>query len=157
MLTARSMSGDVRVDALDRDPAGKVTLSAMSGEIELEGNAGSISLSSMSGDVQARGVYRNADMKSTSGDVELEGEGEQIRMNSVSGDVTVDLKNITARSIQARSTSGDVDIDLASGTDSVHFYVSSVSGSVHNSIPDAGSGANLQIQANSVSGDVTIR
>ena len=157
VLTARSMSGDVRVDALDRDPAGKVTLSAMSGEIELEGNAGSISLSSMSGDVQARGVYRNADMKSTSGDVELEGEGEQIRMNSVSGDVTVDLKNITARSIQARSTSGDVDIDLASGTDSVHFYVSSVSGSVHNSIPDAGSGANLQIQANSVSGDVSIR
>ena len=157
VLAARSMSGDIRVDALDRDPAGKVTLSAMSGEIEFEGNADNICLSSMSGDVQARGIYRNAEMKSTSGDVELEGEGEQIRMNSVSGDVTVDLKNITVRSIQAHSTSGDVDIDLASGTDSVHCSVSTVSGSVHSSIPDAGSGAKLQIQANSVSGDVTIR
>ena len=157
VLTARSMSGDVRVDALDSDPAGKVTLSAMSGEVEFEGNADIIILSSMSGDVQARGIYRNVEMKSTSGDVELEGEGEQIRMNSVSGDVTVDLENMSARSIQARSTSGDVDIDLAAGTDSVHCSVSTVSGSVHNSIPDAGSVAKLQIQANSVSGDVTVR
>lgn len=157
VLTARSMSGDVRVDALDRDPAGKVTLSAMSGEVEFEGNGDCIILSSMSGDVQARGIYRNVEMKSTSGDVELEGEGEQIRMYSVSGDVTIDLENMTARSIQARSTSGDVDIDLAVGTDSVHCSVSTVSGSVHNSIPDAGSVAKLQIQANSVSGDVTIR
>jgi len=157
VLTARSMSGDVRVDALDSDPAGKVTLSAMSGEVEFEGNADIIILSSMSGDVQARGIYRNVEMKSTSGDVELEGEGEQIRMNSVSGDVTIDLENMTARSIQARSTSGDVDIDLAAGTDSVHCSASTVSGSVHNSIPDAGSVAKLQIQANSVSGDVTVR
>ncbi len=156
-LSAHSMSGDVRVDALDRDPACKVSMSAMSGEIEFDGNADSICLSSMSGDVEARCICRNVEMKSTSGDVELEGEGEQIRMNSVSGDVTVDLRNTTVRSIQARSTSGDVDIDLAVGTESVHTSASSVSGAVRCSYPDAGTGAGVQITANSVSGDVTIK
>ena len=157
LLSARSMSGDVRADALDRDPAGRVSMSAMSGEIEYGGNADSICLSSMSGDVEARGTSGNVEMKSTSGDVELEGESEQIRMNSVSGDVTVDLRNTTVRSIQARSTSGDVDIDLAAGTESVHTSASSVSGSVRCSYPDAGTGAGVQITANSVSGDVTIK
>ncbi len=156
-LNAHSMSGDVRVDAVDSDPAGKVTLGAMSGEIEFEGNADSISLSSMSGDVEARGNYLNAEMKSTSGNVELEGSGEEIRMNSVSGDVTIDLNNTTVRSIQARSTSGDVDIDLASGMESVHVSMSTVSGSTHCGVADMGAGAKCQIQANSVSGDVTIR
>ena len=156
-FSAHSMSGDVRLGALDRDPAGKVSMSTMSGEIELDGNAETICLSSMSGEVEARGIYRNAEMKSTSGDVELEGEGEQIRMNSVSGDVTVDLRNTTVRSIQARSTSGDVDIDLAVGTEGVHTSASTVSGSVRCSYPDAGAGAPVQITANSVSGDVTVK
>ncbi len=156
-LTARSMSGDITVEALDGDPASVVTISAMSGEIELNGNADSVTLSSMSGDVEAYGIYQNADMKSTSGDVKLEGEAERIRMNSVSGDITAELRNATVRSIQAHTTSGDVDIDLPSGLDSIHTAMNSVSGSTSCSIPDSGAGARLQIQAKSVSGDVTIR
>ena len=156
-LNAHSMSGDIRVEAIGSERAEKIAISAMSGEIELEGNAGAIVLSSMSGDVEAHGIYRNADMKSTSGDVELEGEAEEIRMNSVSGDVTIKLNNTTARSIQAASTSGDVEIEPAGGTESVHAQMSTVSGSASCSLPDGGSGAALQITAKSVSGDVKIR
>ena len=156
-LTARTMSGDITVDATDRDPAGRITISAMSGEVEFKGNADSILLSSMSGEVEARGVYREAELKSTSGDVELDGEAEQVRMTSVSGDVTAEIHNTTVRSIQVRSTSGDVDVDLAGGTESVHTSISTVSGSAHCSVPDSGAGARLQIQASSVSGDVTIK
>ena len=156
-LSAHNMSGDVKVDALDKEPASRVTLSAMSGEVTFNGSADSIVLSSMSGDVEARGVYRSAELKSTSGDTELDGEAEQVRMNSVSGDVTAELRNPGVRSIQARSTSGDVDIDLANGTDSVHVSMSTVSGSTHCSVPDSGAGARLQIQASSVSGDVTVK
>ena len=149
---------NVRVDAIDRDPAGCVLLSAMSGEVEFEGNADTITMSSMSGDVEARGVFHTVEMKSTSGEVELEGEASQVRMNSVSGDVTVDLRNATVRSIEARSTSGDVDIDLTNGTESgVHTSMSTVSGSVNCSIPDAGPAAGLRIQAASVSGDITVK
>jgi DUF4097 and DUF4098 domain-containing protein YvlB len=157
-LTAHNMSGDVRVDAIDRDPAGCVLLSAMSGDVEFEGNADTITMSSLSGDVEARGVFHTVEMKSTSGEVELEGEANQVRMNSVSGDVTVDLRNATVRSIEARSTSGDVDIDLTNGTESgVHTSMSTVSGSVNCSIPDAGPAAGLRIQAASVSGDITVK
>ena len=156
-LTAHNMSGDVTVDALDRDPASRVTISAMSGEVEFNGSADSIVLSSMSGDVEARGIYQTAELKSTSGDAELDGEAEQVRVNSVSGDVTAELRNATVRSIQARSTSGDVDICLARETESVHVSMSTVSGSTHCSVPDSGTGAKLQIQASSVSGDVTVK
>ena len=156
-LNAHSMSGDIHVESIGGDPAGKVTIGTMSGDIELEGNAASILLSSMSGEVEARGIYRNVEMKSTSGDVELEGEAEQVRMSSVSGDVTVGLRNATARSIQAVSTSGDVEIEPAAGTESIHAMMSTVSGSASCRRPDGGSGAGLQITAKSVSGDVTIR
>ena len=157
-LIAHNMSGDIRIDAIDRDPAGYILLSAMSGDLEFEGNANTITMSSMSGDVEARGVFDSVEMKSTSGEVELEGEASQVRMNSVSGDVTVDLRNATVRSIEARSTSGDVDIDLANGTEGgVHTSMSTVSGSVSCSIPDAGPAAGLRIQAASVSGDITVK
>lgn len=157
-LAAHNMSGDIEIKAIDHGPARIVTLSAMSGEVEFEGNADTATLSSMSGDVEACGLYRNAELRSTSGDVELNGEAEQIRMNSVSGDVTVNLRGDAARSIQVRSTSGDVDISLAVGTDGgVHTSMSTVSGSESCDVPDAGPGAKLQIQASSVSGDINVK
>jgi len=157
-LAAHNMSGDIEIKAIDHGPAHIVTLSAMSGEVEFEGNADTATLSSMSGDVEACGLYRNAELRSTSGDVELNGEAEQIRMNSVSGDVTVNLRGDAARSIQVRSTSGDVDISLAVGTDGgVHTSMSTVSGSASCDVPDAGPGAKLQIQASSVSGDINVK
>ncbi|MBR6965914.1 MAG: DUF4097 family beta strand repeat protein [Clostridia bacterium] len=156
-MNVHSMSGDVQVDAVGGEPAGQVSVGTMSGDITFEGNADSIAVSSMSGDPEVRGIFRDAEIKSTSGDAELSGEAEQIRMSSVSGDVSIGLQNTTVRSIQARSTSGEVEITLAPGTDSVHAILSTVSGSARCGIPDSGTGAKLQIQANSVSGDVTIR
>ncbi len=156
-LNVHNMSGDVTVKAVNNNPAGRVTITTMSGEIEFSGNAFSILLSSMSGDVSARGIFQLAELKSTSGDTEVNGEAEQIRLNSVSGDAEAELRNTTVRSILARSTSGDVNIFLAPGTDSVHAVMSSVSGSTSCAVADSGAGARLQIQAGSVSGDVKIR
>ena len=156
-LTVRTMSGDIRVDAHGGAKAGKVQISAMSGEAEFYGNADQIRMSSMSGEVTADGVFRDAELKSTSGDVKLLGEAEIVRLNSVSGDVEVKARNADIRSIEARSTSGDAEIDLAPGADSVHASISTVSGTASCRVPDAGSGARLQITAASVSGDVTVR
>lgn len=156
-LIAHSMSGDIRVKAGTSDQADKATLSTMSGDVEFEGNAARLTMSSMSGDAEACGIFGEAEIKSTSGDVELKGEADQVRMNSVSGDVTVDLRSSGVCSIQAASTSGDVEIELPAGTDSVHTAMSTVSGSASCALADSGSGARLQIQARSVSGDVTVR
>ncbi len=156
-LNAHSMSGDITVSAADQSPASRVTASAMSGDVKFSGNADTVTLASMSGEVKARGKYRTAELKSTSGDAEIDGEAEQVRVNSVSGDVEVNLGNATVSSIQARSTSGDVDISLAAGTDSVHASMSTVSGTARCGFRDGGAGARIQIQASSVSGDVTIK
>ena len=156
-LNIRTMSGDVEVKAADNHRASRVSISTMSGDIEFRGDADSLTLTTMSGDAEAYGTYMEAEIKSTSGDADLTGEAERIRMHSVSGDVTAELKNDGVRLIDARSTSGDVEIGLAKGTDSVHVNASTVSGTVSKYIPDCGAGAQLQINAGSVSGDVTIR
>ena len=156
-LNVHSMSGDITVSAADQSPASRVTASAMSGDVKFTGNADTVTLASMSGEVKARGKYRTAELKSTSGDAEIDGEAEQVRVNSVSGDVEVNLGHATVSSIQARSTSGDVDISLAAGTDSVHASMSTVSGTARCGFRDGGAGARIQIQASSVSGDVTIK
>jgi len=156
-LVIHTMSGDVDVEAKSDRYAEKVSVSAMSGEIDFSGNAKTITLSSMSGDVTARGNYGDAEMKSTSGDAKLKGTADIIRLNSVSGDVNAELHSTSVSRIEARTTSGDTEIELAPGTDSVHASVSTVTGSASCRIPDAGTGAKLIITASSVSGDVTIR
>lgn len=157
VLTIHSMSGDIEVTAKGGNGSRKVNLSAMSGEIEFEGNADSIIMSSMSGDVTARGFYQDATVKSTSGDTKLIGGADKITLNSVSGDVEAELRSTDTTSLQAHTTSGDVEIELAPGTESVHASMSTVSGSTSCRIADSGSGAKLQISAKSVSGDVTIK
>lgn len=156
-LTAHSMSGDVTVKATDDQAAEQTAISTMSGDAEFSGNTARLSISSMSGDVKAYGVFRDVELKSTSGDAQISGEAEKFQIHSVSGDVTIKPRNTSVESIQAHSTSGDVDISLAPGTDSVHVSMSTVSGSTRCAVQDSGAGARLQIQAKSVSGDVTIR
>ena len=156
-LTIRTMSGDVRVNFSGRAKAEKADISTMSGDIEFFGSADRIRMSSMSGDVTAEGMFSETELKSTSGEVKLSGEAETIRLHSVSGDVTAKPRNADIRSIEARSTSGDAEIELAPGTDSVHASLSTVSGSASCRVPDSGSGARLQINASSVSGDVIVR
>ena len=156
-MAVHSMSGDLKVIGKDGKAAEKIALSSMSGDCEFNGNAKAIAMSSMSGDITARGEFREAEIKSTSGDVKLTGCADQIRLSSVSGDAEAQVRNTDIRRIEARTTSGDVEIELAAGTDSIHANTSTVSGSVTNRCADSGSGARLQITANSVSGDVTIR
>ena len=156
-LIIHSMSGEIEVEARDGKAAGKVTVSTMSGDIEFTGNAESITMTSMSGDVEAHGSYQKVEMKSTSGDAKMNGEAEKIMINSVSGDVTIEMRSDKVSDIQARTTSGDVEIGLATGTDSVHATMSTVSGSTSCRYTDSGAGAKLQITAKSVSGDVKIK
>lgn len=156
-MSVHSMSGEIKVESTGSKPAEKIALSTMSGDIEFNGNAKAVAMSSMSGDVTARGEFRDAEMKSTSGDVKLIGCTDHVRLSSVSGDADAEMKNIDVHAIEARTTSGDVDISLAPGTESIHANVSTVSGSSSNRFADGGAGAQLQITASSVSGDVTIR
>ena len=155
-MTLHSTSGDIRFEAPESGRIFRINASSASGDIRITGNADEAEGSSISGDVYMEGEYKNVRIKSTSGDAQLNGCARNVYTHTVSGGNTVILENADAERIEAASTSGSVDIELPQGTPSVHATMKSVSGSTRCAFPDAGSGAQLQIQASSVSGSVRI-
>ena len=141
----------------DERTAEKLTVSAVSGDAEVHGSALEGEVSSMSGDVTVDGVFETLEMKSTSGEVEFNGSVQELKASSISGDVDAQVENQGVKSIEGKSTSGDVDITLPAGLHSVHAECATVSGDCLSRVSDAGAGAELQIRAKSVSGDVTVQ
>ena len=156
-MTAKSTSGEVKLDPVTEKTAEKLVVSTVSGDAKIHGSALEGEISSMSGDVTADGVFETLIMKSTSGDTEFTGSVLELTVSSISGDAEATVENKTIRKIDARSTSGDVEINLPEGLGSVHAECSTVSGSCLSRVSDAGTGAAVQIRAKSVSGDVTVQ
>ena len=155
-MTARSTSGDVRLDPETERTAECLLVSTVSGEADVSGSAMTAEVSSMSGDVTVDGVFGTLQVKSTSGEAEFTGSVGELTASSVSGDAEVTIENTTLKRIDARSTSGDVKITLPAGLPGVHAECSTVSGEVLSRISEAGAGAPVQIRAKSVSGDVSV-
>ena len=155
--TAKSTSGEVRLDPVEEKTADSLLVSTVSGDAEVHGSAMDAEISSMSGDVNVDGVFDNLRLKSTSGEVDFSGSVGDLTAASISGDVDITVENRTLRHIDARSTSGDVDIELPDGLPGVHAECSTVSGECLSRVSDAGIGATVQIRGKSVSGDVTVQ
>jgi DUF4097 and DUF4098 domain-containing protein YvlB len=155
-MTARSTSGDVKLDPETERTADKLLVSTVSGEAEVNGSAMTAEISSMSGDVTVDGVFETLQVKSTSGEAEFSGSVTEVTASSVSGDVNLTIENTTLKRIEARSTSGDVEIGLPSGLPGIHAECSTVSGEVLSRVSEAGAGAAVQIRAKSISGDVKV-
>ena len=156
-MTVRSTSGDVSLEPVTEKTAENLLVSTVSGDAEIHGSALEAEITSMSGEVSADGVFENLMMKSTSGDVEFTGSVADLTTHSISGDVKVKIENATVKHVDAKSTSGDVEITLPAGLPGVHAVCSTVSGSCCSRVSDAGMNAAVQIQAKSVSGDVTVQ
>ena len=156
-MTARSTSGEVKIDPVQEKTADSLLVSTVSGDADVHASAMDAEISSMSGDVTADGVFGTLRLKSTSGEVEFTGSVSDLTASSVSGDTELTVENRTVKRIEAKSTSGDVDITLPGGLAEVHAECSTVSGECLSRVSDAGSGAAVQIRAKSVSGDVTVQ
>ena len=155
-MTARSTSGDVKLDPETEKTADRLLVSTVSGEAEVNGSAMTAEISSMSGDVTVDGVFETLQVKSTSGEAEFTGSVAELTAASVSGDVEITIENTTLKRIEAHSTSGDVEISLPSGLPGIHAECSTVSGEVLSRVSEAGAGAAVQIRAKSISGDVKV-
>ncbi len=156
-MTARSTSGEVRLDPETEKTAETLTVSTVSGDATVHGSALEAEISSMSGDVSADGVFEKLQMKSTSGDADFTGSVLDLTVSSISGDADVTVENTTVRNISAKSTSGDVEITLPEGLRGIHAECSTVGGDCLSRVSDAGADATIQIRAKSVSGDVTVQ
>jgi hypothetical protein len=122
-------------------------LTTAAADMKLRGRVQSLETKSASGDLMVRGeVERDATVKSVSGDVSLDSVGGDLRFTTVSGDL---LARSVGRSVEGKSVSGDVRIDSAREG---NVTVQSVSGDIEVGVA---SGTNLDVDAGSVSGDLS--
>lgn len=177
-LVSTSTSGDLRAECAG--DMKEIVLESTSGNVEVTGGgtAQYLKASSTSGDVDLHLNVRRAEVTSMSGDLELTGSCGQLSLSTisgdadvfctnarfgvlnaktVSGDLTIDAGKAGIDAIDAKTTSGDLEIVLPDEESSVHAAVKTVSGDVSNRFADAGPGAVVNIHAQTVSGDVTIR
>ena len=117
-----------------------------SADMQVEGTLRELEAKTASGDLHVRGdIEGNATIKTVSGDAYLDRVAGDLSLNSVSGDLRVDEVN---GSLQTKSVSGDVRIGNAAGREATF---QSVSGDIEVGIA---AGTNLDVDANSVSGDL---
>jgi DUF4097 and DUF4098 domain-containing protein YvlB len=116
-------------------------------DMKLRGRYASVNAKSASGDLAVTGeIEGDANLKTVSGDVRIARIGGDLRGTTVSGDVSAGAVD---GSVELKSVSGDVRFDsVREGT----VNVQSVSGDIDVGVAP---GTNLDVDAGSVSGDLT--
>jgi DUF4097 and DUF4098 domain-containing protein YvlB len=126
--------------------ASAAQLVTASADMRIEGTLRELETKTASGDLYMRGAIEgDAKIKTVSGDVYLGDVAGTFEVNSVSGDVRVDD---VGGAVKAKSVSGDVRIGAARGSEAT---LQSISGDI---VVGVASGTNLDVDANSVSGDL---
>ena len=131
-----SASGDVKIDAIGGD--GEINLA--SGDVMVDSIQGTLTVNTASGDVLVREAASSVAMKTASGDLRLESVARgEVNLQSASGDIHVKVRAGTRLWLDAQSRSGETSSDLDVGDS-----------------PTSEEGADLELRANSMSGDVHV-
>jgi DUF4097 and DUF4098 domain-containing protein YvlB len=126
--------------------ASAAELTTASADMNIDGTLRTLETKTASGDLAMRGrIDGAATIKTVSGDVLLDHVGGDATLNSVSGDVRV--STVRGR-IRTKSVSGDVRVDSVGGPEAT---LQSVSGDIRIGVEP---GTNVDVDANSVSGDL---
>jgi len=138
--------GGLRVHA--RVPhASSAELKTASADMTLRGGFSFLKVNSASGDLTLIGsVADDAEVKTVSGDVRVGDVGGDLSVQSVSADV---VAHSVGGDVTAKSVSGDLRVEAARAG---HVTVQSVSGDIEIGVA---SGTNIDVDAGSVSGDLS--
>jgi hypothetical protein len=150
-LEFRTGSGDLRFE----DVAGDVKVKSGSGEVEGGSVGRNLACHGASGDVDVRSVHGNVTVRTASGDLHIGDVDGSVDVTGVSGDIRIGA--LAVGSVQVRSVSGDIAVGVVPDID-VRLDVVSTTGDVSSDLDASGGGggADLEITASSVSGDIAI-
>ena len=125
-ITISTVSGDVEVEA----DAERVDLNSVSGEVELTGSAKRVNTESVSGDVTLYGVEGEVRASTVSGDLLAEGENlSRGQFETVSGDMVLSVAVADDGRLSCDAMSGDVKLRLPASQHAT-FNAQSYSGSI---------------------------
>jgi hypothetical protein len=132
------------------DLTGNARGETATGDIKLRNIAGAADVATQSGDIKAENIGRGLSANAASGDVHASDvEGGRVEVKSVSGDASLERAGLKSPvDIAVESISGDATLKEAHGG----ISLKAVSGDVH-----AESIVATRLQAQTVSGDVTLR
>jgi DUF4097 and DUF4098 domain-containing protein YvlB len=141
-----TVSGDVVVDGL----TGDIELNSVSGELSAREHTGRITAHTVSGDVTATGAIRRFSVDGVSSDVmiDLTGTPDEIAVNTVSGDATIRIPEALGARYRVNTVSGKVQLD--------NVYVTGSAGRGYTGTAGSLDGSWVDINVNSVSGDVSV-
>ena len=131
----------------------RVSVNAVSADVDVTGVTGSLDLQSVSGDIVSSGTSGEARAQTVSGDVKLKADGNRIKAKTVSGSIHVEGKSpeslemgsvsggiryegglAPTGSFEASTVSGEIELALPAST-AAEFRISTFSGSVDNALP----------------------
>lgn len=147
----QSGSGDVFVERVTED----ARVRSASGDVQIDEVGGGLTVTTASGDITVGSVGGHLETRTASGDVEVAATAGSTRMASGSGDISIASAGST---VWLRTVSGDIAVGVPMGM-RVWFDVSSTSGDAVSELDAVAedAGADFEIVATSVSGDIRIR
>ena len=151
-VTVRSASGDASFP----DVEGDVTTKTASGDLSFGRIAGRARIQSVSSDVAIRRALGSTTATTVSGDVKVGDASDSLALKTVSGDIHV---GSCGSDVNLHTVSGDVEIGVRSGA-RVWMDLQSMSGETSSDLDLSSSrgagGAEVEIRARSVSGDIRV-
>ena len=141
-----TVSGDIVVDGV----TGDLELNAVNGEMSVRGHDGGIIVHTVSGDCTASGVIHRFSLDGVNSEVflDLEGSPGSINTNTVSGNLTVRVGADVGTRYRLNTVSGTLQLDDQT--------IRGTFGKGYESSTGILEGRWLDLQANSVSGDITV-
>ena len=141
-----TVNGDVVIDNL----TGNLELNGVNGELSVRNHTGEITAHTVSGDITVSGEVRRFSVDGVSSNVFLDIEGipDRISTNTVTGNVTVRLGTEVAARYRLNTVTGTLQLDDQT--------IRSTFGKGYEGSSGQLDGSWLELQANSVSGDIAV-